>query len=134
MREYLSLIVDSDEFQDDATPGFLVNPLTGEKIQFDRFYPPDVAFEFNGPQHYSPTELYLDEEAFKNQRARDLIKIGLCTERNIKLEIIRAPDLALHRMKEIAGRHFPLRNLEGHEPLIRYLETQSRKYRYRATQ
>lgn len=132
MREYLSLIVNSDEFQDDATPGFLVNPTTGEKIQFDRFYPPDVSFEFNGPQHYSPTALYPDEEAFKKQRARDLIKIGLCKERNIKLEIVRAPDLALHRMQEIAGRHLPLRSLEGHEMLIRYLETQSRKYRHRA--
>jgi len=132
MREYLSLIVNSDEFQDDATPGFLVNPTTGEKIQFDRFYPPDVAFEFNGPQHYGPTALYPDEEAFRKQRARDLIKIGLCKERSIKLEIVRAPDLVLHRMLELAGRHLPLRNLEGHEMLVQYLETQSRKYRHRA--
>lgn len=55
MREYLSLMIDSGEFEDNAAPGFLVNPLTDERLQFDRFYPPGVAFEFNGPQHYGAT-------------------------------------------------------------------------------
>ena len=63
MREYLSLIVDSDEYEDNATPGFLVNPYTGEGMQFDRYYPPRVAFEFNGPQHYGPTARYANEAA-----------------------------------------------------------------------
>jgi hypothetical protein len=29
MKEFLSLLIDSDEFEDNARPGFLVNPLTG---------------------------------------------------------------------------------------------------------
>src|SRR5690606_2563656 len=77
MRALLSLLVDLDVFEDNASPGFLVNPLTDERLQFDRFYPPSVAFEFNGPQHYGETELYSAEHA-REQRARDLIKIGIC--------------------------------------------------------
>ncbi|HET7559174.1 MAG TPA: hypothetical protein VFK80_04380 [Limnochordia bacterium] len=36
MREYLTLIIDSDQFEDDASPGFLVNPQSGEGLQLDR--------------------------------------------------------------------------------------------------
>lgn len=72
MREYLSLLVDSDHFEDNATPGFLVNPLSGEELQYDRFYPPRVAFEFNnGPQHDGPTALYASGRDIRRLRARD---------------------------------------------------------------
>lgn len=50
MREYLNVLVDSDEFPDNVRPGFLVNPYTGERMEFDRYYPPHVALEFQGPQ------------------------------------------------------------------------------------
>lgn len=70
MREYLSLLVDADDFEDNAAPGFLVNPWTDERLQFDRFYPPGVAFEFNGPQHYGPTDRFSGGYAAK-QRGRD---------------------------------------------------------------
>jgi len=39
MREYLSLLVDSDAFEDNASPGFLLNPRTLELLHFDRYYP-----------------------------------------------------------------------------------------------
>lgn len=48
MQEYLSLLIDSDQFTDNARPGFLVSPLTGERLELDRFYPPNTAFEFHG--------------------------------------------------------------------------------------
>ena len=102
MREFLTLLVDSEEYEDDAAPGFLVNPLTGERLQLDRYYPPSVAFEFNGPQHYGPTELYSAEEAEK-QRARDLIKMGLCAQRGIHLVIVHTEDLSLSGMKQKIG-------------------------------
>lgn len=63
MKEFLSLVVDSDRYEDNATPGFLVNPFTRERLELDRFYPPSVAFEFNGPQHYGATELFSEEQA-----------------------------------------------------------------------
>ncbi|HYF95187.1 MAG TPA: hypothetical protein VD969_23500 [Symbiobacteriaceae bacterium] len=33
MREYLSLLIDCNEYEDNATPGFLINPLTGKELE-----------------------------------------------------------------------------------------------------
>lgn len=131
MREYLTLLVDSEEYEDNAAPGFLVNPLTDERLQLDRYYPPSVAFEFNGPQHYGPTDLYSAEEATK-QRTRDLIKMGLCANRDIKLVIVHAQDLTLSKMKEKIGNLLPLRDLTNDGPRIAYLQSVARSYRRRA--
>lgn len=131
MREYLSLLIDSDEYEDNAAPGFLVNPITEERLQLDRYYPPGVAFEFNGPQHYGPTQHYTAEEA-ANQRVRDLIKAGICASRGIQLKIVHAEDLSLSKMKKIVGHLLPLRDLRHEGPRIRYLESVSRLYRRKA--
>ena len=42
--------VDSDNYQDNASPCFLVNPFTREN-GVGPLYHGGVAFEFNGPQH-----------------------------------------------------------------------------------
>lgn len=131
MREYLSLLVDSDDFEDDAAPGFLVNPLTEERMELDRFYPPRVAFEFNGPQHYGATELFSEEKATK-QRVRDYMKLGICATRGISLVIIHPEDLALESMRQKIGNLLPLRDLDGHEQLIAFLKSISRRYRLAA--
>jgi hypothetical protein len=128
MREYLNLLIDSRAFEDDAAPGFLVNPASGERLQLDRFYPPDVGFEFNGPQHYGETDLFTREEATQ-QRTRDLIKRGLCAERGLHLVVIHAEDLTLRAMQERVGRRLPLRSLEAHTHLAEFLEKESRSYR-----
>lgn len=132
MREYLTLIVDSDEYQDNATPGFLVNPYTSEKVEFDRYYPVGVAFEFNGPQHYKPTPHYPDEKAVRKQMTRDLVKVGICKEKGIVLRVVHPQDLSLKRMTEIVRGLLPLRDLEGHELIIKHLERDSRTYRQKA--
>ena len=88
MREALSLIIDSDDFEDDASPGFLVNPHTDEEMEFDRYYPNNrVAFEFNGTQHYTATERY-DEETVSRQRFRDAIIRDICAKRVMELVVI----------------------------------------------
>ena len=85
MKEALSLLVDSRVFLDNASPSFLVNPDTGEKLEFDRYYPKDdVVFEFDGAQHYVATERY-DEEAVRKQRLRDAAKRDICAESGIRL-------------------------------------------------
>lgn len=38
MREFLSDLVASTDFLDDARPGFLINPFTGERMEYDRYY------------------------------------------------------------------------------------------------
>lgn len=128
MREYLTMLVDSEQYEDNASPGFLVNPLTDERLQLDRYYPPAVAFEFNGPQHYAPTERY-SAETVAQQRVRDLIKLGICASRGITLKIVHAEDLTLARMREIVGQLLPLRDLRYEGPRIAYLEQVARQYR-----
>jgi hypothetical protein len=132
MKEYLSLLIDSDQFEDNATPGFLVNPYTKERLELDRFYPPGVAFEYQGAQHFGPSERYPDAQEAARQQGRDLIKQGICLERSIKLVIIQPSDLSLHGMKTKVGPLLPLRDLQHHRPLVDFLERLSRGYRRRA--
>lgn len=131
MREFLSLLVDSEEFEDNAAPGFLVNPATGERMQLDRFYPPSVAFEYNGPQHYGATGRFTARDVAR-QRARDYMKMGICLDKGITLVIVHAHDLSLEGMKKKIGQLLPLRDPQGHEPLKAFLASVSRKYRRKA--
>lgn len=128
MQEYLSLLIDCDDFTDNARPGFLVNPQTGERLELDRFYPPDVAFEFHGAQHDRATDRFAQEQV-DAQHFRDLIKAGLCVYRGIHLVIVRPEDLSLQGLLGKIGHRLPLRNLAGHEPLIGRLEEASLAYR-----
>ncbi len=128
MQEYLSLLIDSDQFTDNARPGFLINPLTGERLELDRFYPPNVAFEYHGAQHFGATDRFTQAEA-DAQHVRDLIKAGICLYRGIHLVIITAEDLTLEGMIRKIGQSMPLRSLAGREPLIDLLEEASLIYR-----
>jgi len=132
MREWLTFLIDRDNFEDDASPGFLVNPYTAEELKLDRLYPPDVAFEFNGPQHYGPTQLYPSEEEARKQMARDLIKLAICMQRGIQLVVIHAEDLSLEGMLRRIPDGLPLRSLDYQEVVIAHLESLSRAYRQRA--
>jgi hypothetical protein len=127
MQEYLSLLISSDQFADNARPGWLVNPQTGERLELDRYYPPSVAFEFNGAQHYSATGRFSQEEA-ETQHLRDLIKAGICLYRGVDLVIVHAADLSLQGMLHKIGSRMPLRHLAAKEPLISLLEEASLVY------
>lgn len=104
MKRWLDLLVASDDLIENARPGLLANPLTGEPLEFDRYYLEGVAFEFtfefNGRQHYGPTAAYTKEEAFKDQRARDLLKKGLSQEMGIVLVEVTSEDLSLENMEK----------------------------------
>lgn len=127
MQEYLSLLIELDDFADNVRPGFLVNPQSGERMELDRFYPPRLAFEYNGTQHYEPTEA-IPLAAVEAQQSRDLVKAGLCLYRGIQLVIIHAEDLTLQGMIDRLPLGVPRRSLAGHEPLIEVLEDASIRY------
>lgn len=132
MREFLSLIVDSDEYQDNARPVWLVYPLTGEPLELDRYYyVHKVAFEFQGSQHYGPTERFPDERKACEQRTRDLVKAALCNERKdeVRLITLTGADLSVDAIRRKVEGLLPLRDLTGHELLLSYLETAGRGYR-----
>lgn len=128
MREYLSLLVDLDQFEDNATPGWLVNPRTQERLQLDRFYPPGVGFEFNGVQHYRETERYSSEQV-RSQQERDYIKLGICAVRGVTLVVVHPEDLTLAGMRQKVGSLLPLRDLTDDGLLISYLEDERERYR-----
>ncbi len=101
-------------------------------MELDRFYPQHrVAFEFNGPQHYGPTETFSAEDAAK-QRSRDYIKMGLCLENKVTLLVVHSEDLTLPTIKQKIGNLLPLRDPEKFEHLVNYLESVSRSYRQAA--
>jgi hypothetical protein len=129
MREYLSLIISGPEYRDNFSPDFLVNPMTGMTMQFDRYYPPQVAFEFNGEQHYGATERYPCEEQARSLQGRDLMKYGICAKRGITLVVIHAQDLSLDGMRQKAANLLPMRDLDDHALLIAYLTSVSRGYK-----
>lgn len=123
MKEYLSLLVDSQEFEDNARPGFLINPKTGERLELDRYYINVAAFEYNGAPHLGTTEQATD------QQTRDMVKVGICALRQIPVVVIHSEDLSLAGMRAKIGLLLPLRDLTGHEPLIAFLERKARRYR-----
>lgn len=128
MREWLNLIVDSQDHSDEANPGFLRNPVTGETLKYDRWYPVGVAFEFNGPQHYGPTDAFPDPDKVRLIMARDYIKIGISQENGIRLVVVRPEDLTFKRMcKKVEGL-LPLRQVRPDDPVLSYLTKVSFKY------
>jgi len=132
MQEYLTLIVDSKEYVEDGATGFLVNPRTQQLLQFDRYYPLHrVAFEFNGRQHYQPTELYSKEQVAL-QRERDRTKRSICKSLGITLVIVHAEDLSLKEMLKKVPDVLPRRDLRGFPRTIQFLEETARRYRQAA--
>lgn len=122
MHLYLSLLIDSDEFEENARPGWLINPLTNETMELDRYYAPIIAFEYNGSQHYRTTKQQPNKEILAMQKARDLMKEGHCARRGVRFVVVTRRDLTLETMKQKVGTLLPLRDLRGQEPLINLLE------------
>lgn len=125
----LDILVPSRDYVDNARPDFLANPLTGESLEYDRYYLEGVAFEFNGSQHYGPTQKYPNKEEFKSIRARDLVKKGLSEEHGIILVTVSFRDLTLTRMQEKIPPRLPSCQVDTDGPYVRTLERLSREYR-----
>jgi len=136
MREYLTLMVPTGECEDGARPGFLVNPATGERMEFDRYYPVHrVAFEFNGKQHYEAGGRFTKEEVAA-QKKRDELKRQICRQQGIRLVVVHAEDLTLKGMLkklEEVGDLLPRRSLRLYKRTIRYLDECGRRYLHKAT-
>ncbi|WP_264844312.1 hypothetical protein [Caldinitratiruptor microaerophilus] len=128
IKELANVQVASNRFHDNARPGFLVNPLTGERLEFDRWYLEGVALEFQGRQHYEPTEAFPDPEKQRQQRARDLIKLALAREHGVRVVLIHPEDLTFERLRAKLEGLLPLRELHEEDPVVQYLRTVSRRY------
>ena len=132
LREFLNLLVALDDYEDNASPDWLLNPYTRELMELDRYYPTaGVAVEYNGDQHYEETDLATFEETVR-QVGRDAMKAFICRARGIELAIIQPEDLSLKSIDEKIPGHLPRRDLEGMEPLVAALEEMAAEHRERA--
>lgn len=127
MQEYLSLLIESTDYVDNIRPGWLTNPLTGERLELDRLYGREVAFEFHGDQHFEASGDYSQAD-LDAQKLRDYIKAGICLYEGVHLIIVRHEDLSLQGMIRKVGRCMPLRPLAGRALLIERLEEASFDY------
>lgn len=133
LKGILNVIVDSDSYIDNARPSFLVNPLTGQPLEYDRYYEQHkVAVEFHGPQHDAPTELDPSVKAYSRRRVRDVLKLGLSTEAGVRVIIIRAHQLSVQGVAEAVRGHLPLRSFDRQDERIALLDELCRRYRQRA--
>lgn len=129
MREWLDLLVASTEYDNNARLGSIRNPATDACLEFDRYYFKErVAIEFNGPQHYGPTDAFPDPRAAGETMARDYIKKALCQEHGIHLIILTARDLNFKAIREKVGGLLPLREVPRDDPVLRYLTQVSERY------
>ncbi|NPV53728.1 MAG: hypothetical protein HPY71_09425 [Firmicutes bacterium] len=122
MKRFLDFLIPDDNYIDNARPQFLRNPDTGQPLEYDRYYLAGVAFEFNGDQHYGPTEMYPDKQAFKERRKRDLIKLGLSMEKNIKVIVVTRDDLTLKKMISKIPPELPVDPVDPESEIAKLLE------------
>lgn len=127
-RVWCDTLVAPSKYEDDSYPEFLTNPETNELLQADRYYVDhNVIIEFQGPQHDGATERFSEETA-QAQMERDRIKREICARHKVPLIELRPEDLTFHRLQELLGAYLPLQERSIDEPIIQYLETESRRY------
>lgn len=132
LREFLDVLVALDDYKENAAPDFLLNPYTGELMEFDRYYPTvGIAIEFNGAQHYEETDLATFEATVK-QIGRDAMKAFICKTEGIELVVIQPEELKLKILDQKIPGRLPRRNLEGMGPLVATLEDLALEYRERS--
>ena len=70
-----------------SRPDCLRNPKTGRCLEYDGYDPvTHVAIDYNGPQHYEwPNRYHQTEQEFKDQLARDALKLNLSEKAGITL-------------------------------------------------
>ena len=118
-KQYLGAII-GDDFLENHRPAWL------EGMELDFFYPKhNLAFEFNGDQHYSPTSMGCP----KAQKRRDARKRAICKGLGVKLISLTAADLLSTRIRmKVKNAHKC-----GLLPYYKMTDLDAECKRYRAT-
>ncbi len=116
-----------------ARPDFMTKRSTGAQLEFDLYSPQyKVAFEFNGAQHYGPTEWFPDEQMAKDTQDNDTMKQGFATQHGIKLIVVRPEDLSVEGIMALVGDALPLREDALGSVLMAFLEKECYLYKRKA--
>lgn len=133
--EWIRLFVTADDLTMRARPDFLINPMTGQRMEYDVWFPRErVAFEFNGTAHDRPMEDDLDGTRWQWQRTLELTKRSLSDDMGVRLVIIRTQDLSYGRMRELVGSVLPTRDVPPDHPAAVLLTRLSAEYMARQRQ
>lgn len=134
LKAMLDILVPFEPCEDNAQPKYLVNLSTGQLMEFDRWYPlARVAIEFNGPQHYEPTNAFPDPNNVLQQRQRDLLKLAHATQYKTHFVTITPPELTFPKLQEIFAGLLPMVPLQPEDPVVRFLAHYSRNYARKAS-
>lgn len=136
MKCVLDLIIHDRNCRDNSRNQWLVHPDTGRRLELDRWYPDaNIAFEFQGPQHFGPDGHFITTEAEYMARAeRDQLKRDICKRHSVELIEITADDLDFtlikNKVKAANGRHgrAPLFPVRMKSPLVRELTGMCQTY------
>lgn len=131
-KSLMDVLIPVRNFIDNARPDFLINPLSSEPMEYDRYYPDGWAFEFNGPQHYGPTDKFPGQQDYRDTAARDLMKQALSLKHGITLVVLTYKDLSIDGMRKAIPPGIPIRapeELDTGGPYIRALERTCKDYR-----
>ncbi len=92
-RERLRVLLNSYELIENAHPDWLVNPVTGRRLELDLYLPEvNIAIEVQGQQHFAYTPMFhASPDDFEAQKQRDNIKRDLCEKRGVALYEISCP-------------------------------------------
>lgn len=130
MRCLLDLLVPDMAYIDNAYPNWLITPQGGLRLQLDRWYEDlNVAFEFQGPQHFQKGDRFVRTDEDLSRRLRyDGEKIRLCSLQQVELIEVTGPELDFESFRDKIRGKVPLLPLRESGPLYRELLGMSRQY------
>lgn len=122
MRCTLDCVVCDYKYHDDAFPPWLVT-AEDVSLQLDRWYEfANVAFEFQGPQHFQTSNRYVRTAAeLARRRKYDGEKIRLCALQKVELIELLPEDLGYHRLRSKLDGKIPLLPVIEGGPVLREL-------------
>lgn len=129
MRCLLDYLVADWTYFDNAHPDWLITPK-GARLQLDRWYVRlNVAFEFQGPQHFQKGDRFVtSDEALSRRLQYDGEKLRLCALQGIELIEVRAADLEFDRFQQLLAGKLPLVPVRPTGHLARQLVGMTRQY------
>lgn len=123
MKAVLDLGVHDRDYHDNARPQWLTSPLTGSRLELDRWYRrATVAFEFQGPQHSQIGDRYVrTAEQLQQRMVIDQVKRDRCQEYGVRLIEVAGHELSFEHILGAAEGRLSLVPLRDHSPLVREL-------------
>lgn len=122
-----------DIWIENARPSFLVNPMTGEPLEYDLYLPNEaLAFEYNGEQHYTTTEVYRSETDVRQAQSHDLMKLALSISNGVTLVTVTRDDLSLEGIRGRLPPGLRLNDVDPDGPYAKALDQLCLMYRRKA--